>query len=292
MNPKISVIVPCYNQAIYLDECLKSVMNQAHINWECIIVNDGSTDNTEEVAKKWAEKDSRFHYIYKKNGGLSSARNAGLEKASGEYIQFLDSDDMIHPEKFSESLSHGTTYPLMVSQFTIYKNQTHYPGYNRVEQNFLTFEGIVFGWDLKFSIPIHCALISSKLLEGFLFDTTLTSCEDWLMWIYITKDNPKALIVDEPLAHYRKEDNHSTMSSDLYKILHQRIKILPMLKKLYGDDVHDRLAYHIIEVRSSQFIQMRNEFNKITGGRFISGYLALKKYYYKLFQKKTEKHPQ
>lgn len=286
MTAKVSVIVPCYNQAQYLDECLQSVLDQTYQNWECIIVNDGSTDSTEETAKRWVAKDSRFSYVYKENGGLSSARNAGLEKAQGDYIQFLDSDDMIHREKFSKSLIHSPEYPLMVSQFTIYRNNTHDPGYNRVEQEYLSFEGIVFGWDLKFSIPIHCSLISKKLLEGFLFDTSLKSCEDWLMWIYITRDNPKVLLVDEPLAHYRKEDNHNSMSSDLYKILHQRIKILPILKKQYGDDLHDRLAYHIINVRSSQFIEMRSEFNKITGGRFIAGYLNFKKYYYNLFQKK------
>lgn len=287
MTTKVSVIVPCYNQSQYLDECLQSVLDQTHQNWECIIVNDGSTDNTEEVAKKWVAKDSRFSYIYKENGGLSSARNAGLEKAQGDYIQFLDSDDMIHREKFSKSLNHNSEYSLMVSQFTIYRNHTHDSGYNRVEQEYLSFEGIVFGWDLKFSIPIHCSLISKELLKGFLFDTSLKSCEDWLMWIYVTKDNPKVLLIDEPLAHYRKEDNNDSMSSDLYKILHQRIKILPILKKLYGDDLHDRLAYHIIDVRSSQFIEMRSEFNKITGGRFISGYLKFKKYYYNFFLKKN-----
>lgn len=289
MNPKISVIVPCYNQAVYLDECLQSVLDQTFQDWECIIVNDGSTDQTEETAIKWTEKDKRFTYISKKNGGLSSARNAGLEKASGEYIQFLDSDDMIHREKFSKSLSGTKEYPLAVSQFTIYKNHTQHPGYNRVEQNFLSFEGIVLGWDLKFSIPIHCALISRKLLEGFRFDITLKSCEDWLMWIYITQNNPEVLLISEPLAHYRKEDNNSSMSSDLYKILQQRIKIFPILKKLYGDEIHDKLVYHIIEVRSTQFIQQRSEFNKITGGKAISSYLALKRYYYNLFQKKNKK---
>lgn len=287
MNSKVSVIVPCYNQAVYLDECLQSVLDQTHQNWECIIVNDGSTDHTEAVARKWAQKDSRFQYVYKENGGLSSARNAALEKASGDYVQFLDSDDTIHRDKFSKSLSPDKEYPLAVSQFTIYKNGMHLSGYNRVEQDFLTFEGIVFGWDLKFSIPIHCALVSRKLLEGFRFDTSLTSCEDWLMWIHITQNNPEALLVDEPLAHYRKEDNNNSMSSDLYKILQQRIRIFPILKKLYGDDLHDRLVYHIIEVRSTQYIQQRNEFNKVTGGRAVSGYLALKKYYYRLFQKKN-----
>lgn len=85
-NPLISVIVPCYNQAQYLDECLQSVVEQTYPNWECIIVNDGSPDNTEEIALQWTEKDSRFIYIKKENGGLSSARNAGLEIAKGKWI--------------------------------------------------------------------------------------------------------------------------------------------------------------------------------------------------------------
>ena len=82
----ISIIVPCYNQAQYLDECLQSVLDQTYHNWECIIVNDGSPDNTEEFANKWTAKDSRFKYLLKTNGGLSSARNAGIETANGEWI--------------------------------------------------------------------------------------------------------------------------------------------------------------------------------------------------------------
>ena len=100
MNPLISVIVPCYNQAQYLDECLQPVLDQTYTDWECIIVNDGSPDHTEEVAKKWLEKDNRFRYIYKENGGLSSARNAGIREAKGEWIQFLDSDDKINTISF------------------------------------------------------------------------------------------------------------------------------------------------------------------------------------------------
>ena len=93
--PLISVVVPCYNQAQYLDECLQSVLNQTYQDWECIIVNDGSPDNTEEIAKSWAEKDTRFIYLPKENGGLSSARNAGIEIAKGEWILPLDADDKI-----------------------------------------------------------------------------------------------------------------------------------------------------------------------------------------------------
>ncbi|MEG0925734.1 glycosyltransferase family 2 protein [Chryseobacterium sp.] len=286
MSPTISIIVPCYNQENYLDECLQSLLNQSFTDWECIIVNDGSTDHSAEVAKRWLEKDSRFIYVYKENGGISSARNAGLDKASGEYVQFLDGDDILDPEKFSKSLIGNENYELIVSQFTIYRNGQHLPGYNRIEQDYLTFDNIVFGWNLKFTIPIHCALISRKLLDGFRFDLTLQHNEDWLMWIYITKNHPKAMLIDEPLAHYRKENDTQSLSSDYNNILLRRVQLLPVLKKLYGEGLHDRLAYHMIDVHTNQLIQLRSEFNKITGGRFIAGYLAFKKYYYKLFQKK------
>jgi len=94
-QPLISIIVPCYNQAQYLEECLQSVLDQTYQNWECIIVNDGSPDNTEEVAQSWTERNSRFKYFRKENGGVSAARNFGIEKAEGEWILPLDGDDRI-----------------------------------------------------------------------------------------------------------------------------------------------------------------------------------------------------
>jgi glycosyltransferase involved in cell wall biosynthesis len=97
-NTPVSIIVPCYNQAQYLDECLESVLNQTYSNWECIIVNDGSPDNTDRVAEKWCKKDSRFKYFKKTNGGLSSARNYGINRSFGEFILPLDSDDKIGPD--------------------------------------------------------------------------------------------------------------------------------------------------------------------------------------------------
>ncbi|HBT10064.1 MAG TPA: hypothetical protein DEB18_11535 [Leeuwenhoekiella sp.] len=102
----ISVIVPCYNQAAYLSETLESVYLQTHKDWECIIINDGSTDATLEVAQQWLDKDPRFKYIYQKNKGLSGARNTGLRAAKGVYIQLLDADDLVNKEKFKTQLQH------------------------------------------------------------------------------------------------------------------------------------------------------------------------------------------
>lgn len=93
--PLISIIIPVYNVQDYLDECIESVINQSYFNLEIILVDDGSLDKSLVICKKWAQKDSRIIVIHKKNGGLSSARNAGLKIAKGKYISFIDSDDFI-----------------------------------------------------------------------------------------------------------------------------------------------------------------------------------------------------
>ena len=93
--PKISVIIPVYNTEKYLSRCLDSVVNQTFKDLEIICVNDGSTDNSNEILDRYASKDNRITVINQKNGGLSAARNTGLRHASGQYIGFVDSDDWI-----------------------------------------------------------------------------------------------------------------------------------------------------------------------------------------------------
>lgn len=92
---KISIIVPIYKVQDYLDECIESIINQTYSNIEVILVDDGSPDRCPQMCDEWAKRDSRIRVIHKKNGGLSSARNAGLDVANGEYISFVDSDDFI-----------------------------------------------------------------------------------------------------------------------------------------------------------------------------------------------------
>ena len=94
----ISIIMPSYNQGLYLPEALDSVLAQTYTNWECIIVDDGSKDNTPEVSKAYCAKDSRIQYIYQENSGVSAARNNGVAHSKGEYILPLDGDDKIAPE--------------------------------------------------------------------------------------------------------------------------------------------------------------------------------------------------
>jgi glycosyltransferase involved in cell wall biosynthesis len=91
----VSIIVPCYNYGHFLAETLTSVKNQTILNWECIIIDNGSTDNTKEVVKEFIEGDNRFLYIYSENKGVSAARNLGIRNANGKYILPLDADDKI-----------------------------------------------------------------------------------------------------------------------------------------------------------------------------------------------------
>lgn len=112
LNSLVSVIVPAYNQELYIAETLNSIAKQTYSNWECIIVDDGSTDKTADVVKKIIQRDHRFKYIKQQNLGPSAARNAGILHSHGEYILPLDSDDIISPRYIQDALDVFTTNPM------------------------------------------------------------------------------------------------------------------------------------------------------------------------------------
>ncbi len=97
---KLSIIVPVYNVEKYLHKCVDSILSQTLTDFECILVDDGSTDNSSVICDEYAAKDPRIVVIHKQNGGLSSARNTGLDISQGDYIGFVDSDDWIEPEMY------------------------------------------------------------------------------------------------------------------------------------------------------------------------------------------------
>lgn len=97
---KISIIVPIYKVEQFIDKCIDSIVNQSYNNLEIILIDDGSPDRCPEICDEWAKKDSRIKVIHKENGGAASARNAGLEIATGDYIGFVDSDDWIDKDMY------------------------------------------------------------------------------------------------------------------------------------------------------------------------------------------------
>ncbi|MBQ9861547.1 MAG: glycosyltransferase [Clostridia bacterium] len=106
LDKKVSIIVPTYNTEVYLERCVDSLLAQTHTNIEIILVDDGSTDSSPSICDRYAAQDARVRVVHKPNGGLSSARNAGLDVASGDYIGFVDSDDYVSNEMYALLAQH------------------------------------------------------------------------------------------------------------------------------------------------------------------------------------------
>lgn len=195
---KVSIIVPCYNQAQFLDECLQSVLNQKYDQWECIIVNDGSPDNTDAVVQKWLEIDSRFQYIKKENEGVSNARNTGIARAKGEFILPLDADDKIATNYLKEALE------------VFAKDQSLKLVYCKAEK----FGEETGKWNLKpFSLEaltsdnmIFCSAIYRKkdweVIGGY-DEKMVEGLEDWEFWISLLKNGGTVFCLDIIGFYYR-----------------------------------------------------------------------------------------
>ena len=206
-HPTVSVVVPCYNQAQYLDEALQSVLDQTFSNWECIIINDGSPDNTEQVAHKWLQLDSRFKYITQENSGLSEARNAGILTAKGQYILPLDSDDKIGKdylelaiEVFQKDAAIKIVY-CKARKFGAADTEWNLPTYNLDE---LFVDNMIF-----------CSALFRKedwISVGGYDKNMREGLEDWEFWIALLKDGSKVHRLEEVQFYYRIKSESMILS--------------------------------------------------------------------------------
>ncbi len=202
-NPKVSIIVPCYKQAHYLRDSLQSVLDQNFNAWECIIVNDGSPDSTEEEAQKWCVNDNRFRYLKKPNGGLSSARNAGIAISRGEFILPLDADDLIHPEYLQKLLPVIENDPKIevVSCYSLFFKDTIDNVVNKRKPTGTTIDALLFE-----NTMMATSLYRKKSWKrvGGYDESMKDGFEDWDFWISVLKEGAEFKIVPEFLFYYRK----------------------------------------------------------------------------------------
>ncbi len=230
-QPLISVIVPCYNQSIYMDECLQSVLDQTYQNWECIIVNDGSPDNTEEVALQWTKKDPRFIYLKKENGGLSSARNAGIEIAKGEWILPLDCDDKIGSQYLElASAQFDKDYQVITC---LGKNFGMKSDLIKMEKfslsNIATYNTFFASSFFKKSVWEKSGGYDENLIYGL---------EDWDFWISILKDGGEVYYIPEVCFFYRIKE--FSMVTEL--VNQKRIQMTNIISKKHIDFFHQYLG--------------------------------------------------
>jgi glycosyltransferase involved in cell wall biosynthesis len=203
----ISIIIPCYNQSSYLEETLNCILKQDYENWECLLVNDGSTDSTESVILPWLKKDPRFRYFSIPNGGVSAARNFGIEQAKGFFIQFLDADDLLSPNKLSKSIGaiFSENVGVVCCNYALLSNNltTNLGVFSTLEEYSFTFKNIARYWKSGFTIPIHCFFFRREVIGEYRFPVGISIHEDWIMWLLIYQQNPNTYFIPETLAFYR-----------------------------------------------------------------------------------------
>ncbi len=211
-QPKISIVVPVYNTEAYLPACVETLLSQTHANLELIFVDDGSTDNSPALLDAYAERDPRVRVIRQKNGGVSSARNAGIEKATGAYIGFVDSDDTVEPNYVEALLGAFAAHPEIGVSIC---NRFIHGHPNGREIGAAAGAGRV----LSPREAIRYAVSIGKSFEGYLWnklfraeifrnnpdfrlDPSLAICEDLLLCVAIFASGQKAYFDPTPLYHY------------------------------------------------------------------------------------------
>jgi glycosyltransferase involved in cell wall biosynthesis len=199
-----SIVIPCFNQGQFLDESIFSLISQSYTNWEAIIVNDGSTDKTVEIADKWMKKDSRIKLISQSNKGLSSARNTGIEFSSGEYIALLDADDKYEKDHLLSLLPF-----FQRGCDVVFTGYSYFSGTNAIDHSVRLNKSFNFDHILHGNIvpPVAVAFKRAILQISGGFDESLNSAEDWDLWIRFYKIGSCLGISDEITVKYRISDN-------------------------------------------------------------------------------------
>lgn len=236
--PKISVIIPAYNAMAYLPETLESVFKQTFLDFEILIINDGSSDNIVE----WASQiqDSRVRLISQKNQGLSGARNTGIWSSKGEYLAFLDADDIWEANKLEkqvEYLEKNLNIGLVsswVSSIDDKGNIQESYQYPQAEGNDLTKELFRGNIMICGSTPLVRRICFEKV--GF-FERSLSSAADWDMWLRIARYYSIA-VIKEPLVRYRRHSNNMSknfrlMLEEIDQLMYRAFEIQwPKVKKI------------------------------------------------------------
>ena len=235
--PAVSIVIPTYNHADFLTGALQSVVNQSFVDWEAIIVNNFSTDNTEEIVKSF--NDPRFRLVnFQNNGVIAASRNHGIQLASSSVIAFLDSDDIWYPNKLSRCLSEFSNGADLVCHGENWVTEglppraIYYGPTDRATHSKLLLRGNC--------VSTSATLVRKKLLDkanGFNENPLFITAEDYELWMNLSLNTSKFVFVHELLGEYRRHENGAStavnrhLSAELAVIEHH-VRLEPTTKNL------------------------------------------------------------
>ncbi|GMQ31712.1 glycosyltransferase family A protein [Algoriphagus confluentis] len=210
---KVSIIIPCFNYGRYLEECLANLLSQTYSDWEALVIDDGSTDQTMETVRDWQAREPRIQYFYQPNSGVSAARNLGLKKANGEFIQFLDADDLLSGSKLQLQVDFLKNHPDVDLCYT----ENHYFEDGQPEIRYPDQEFLGRDWMIRFSgtgayaleqlILNNLAVVSSPMFRqsllshSGLFPENVSHTEDWQFWLQCVLAGAKVHYLNNPDAY-------------------------------------------------------------------------------------------
>ena len=235
--PAVSVVIPTYNHADFLTGALQSVVNQSFVDWEAIIVNNFSTDNTEEIVKSF--NDLRFRLVnFQNNGVIAASRNHGIQLAASSVIAFLDSDDIWYPNKLSRCLSEFSNGADLVCHGENWVTEglppraIYYGPTDRATHSKLLLRGSC--------VSTSATLVRKKLLDkanGFSENPLFITAEDYELWMNLSLNTSNFVFVHELLGEYRRHENGAStvvnrhLSAELAVIEHH-VRLEPTTKNL------------------------------------------------------------
>jgi glycosyltransferase involved in cell wall biosynthesis len=248
---KISIIVPVYNVEKYLKTCIESILSQTYKNFELILVNDGSTDNSGKICDSFSLNDNRVKVIHKSNGGLSDARNAGLELANGDFIGFVDSDDYIDDHMYEELLNNIILFKSDIAvcgRYDLYEdikirkfyiNKPIILNNKEVIKKLLTWNNIdSAAWD---------KLYNRKVFKNIRFPVNKYN-EDIFVMVEILSKIDKIVLIGKPLYYYRHRPNSITSESFSIRkldLLDATTSVLSIVKDKYPDLLPRAISFHL-----------------------------------------------
>lgn len=234
-EPLVSIIIPTFNRAHLIGETLHSVLAQSYQNWECIVVDDGSVDNTDEVMAEYMAKDARFKYYHRPKdrlAGGNAARNYGFELSKGEYVQWFDSDDLMHPKKLETQINYleKSNLSFCVCQKLVFEKTIdgilglkHPLIYS--DKPFKDFLMMKIVW------MTPSAIWKKSFLQNFsyLFDEELKAAQEWEFQSRILAVESNYIPLDEPLVYIRKHNQSISYSENnslrIWNYFFARLKI-------------------------------------------------------------------
>jgi glycosyltransferase involved in cell wall biosynthesis len=308
----ISIIIPTYNYAHFLGDTLECVIHQEYNAVEIIVIDDGSTDDTRIVVEQYIKQDGRIKYFYQENRGLSAARNLGVEKSTGQYIQFLDADDLISKNKLSLQMDHFTSNPdLDISYCCGYYFKDGHPetlyksAFLSQEEWIPRLDGMYFNAIhslIKYNImPVNSALTKKDaLVQIGLFNEELRSLEDWEFWLRCAFGGVKFQYLEAEFAFALVRMHKNSMSQNRVRMYKYEIDVRLKIKdwilvngSLNADESMDlrRLNGRSIQILIGMIIEETGllNFQELVPLARKTGYSLFFKAYFKFLNERRKK---